>query len=67
MVLAIIGGSVTAWVIGFFTGAYIMRRGYGKRLKELQGKLAEIDKQLGTQINALEQIKSFKERSDVRS
>ena len=65
MLLVIIAGSVTAWLIGFFTGAYIMSKGYEKKLKKLEGKLEEIDKQLGTHVNAAEEVKILKEKKDA--
>ncbi len=65
MILGIIAGSVTAWLIGFFTGAYIAGRGYSKKLKELEGNLEEIDKQLGTHVNAAKQVNKLKEKVDA--
>ena len=65
MILAIIAGSVTAWLFGFFTGAYIMSKGYAKKIKKLEGKLEEIDKQLGTHVNAAKEVKKLKEKVDA--
>jgi len=58
--------AVGCFLLGLFTGAKIMEERHGKKLKELQGKLDELEKQLGTQINAVEQVNKLKEKVDAR-
>jgi len=66
MILAFIGVTVFAFVLGFFTGACVIWNYWTRKNIELNARIDKIEADIQSANTTFEQINKLKERSDAR-